>query len=252
MLKLKIEFQNFVSVWSGEVEKVKAGVTRAIDGATARLQQQLRADTLAARLGQGNANSWRTRRYPKARNSLNATGMVYSKSPAVIDGFDRGALITHRGGRWLLIPTNFNRVGGRRRAKSEGTERRNYWANVRVTPREMIASRQAFTIPSKEKPGVILWCLQVNEARMTKGKKRETLRVALAGGLVRVGTGHGSRRGRGRVGTAGQKLADILAAGFVPMFSMTRVVKLDKRLDLDARAGEAARDVAAQITRELG
>ena len=252
MLKLKVELQNFVSVWSGELEKTKAGVTKAIDGATARLQQQLRADTLAARLGQGNANAWRTRRYPRARNSLNAAGIVYSKSPAVIDGFDQGALITHHGGRYLLIPTNFNRVGGRRRAKAEGKKQRNYWANVRVTPRQMMESRQAFVIPSQRKPGVFLWCLQVNEARMSTGRQRETKRLAIAGGLVRVGTGHGSRRGRGRVGTEGGKLSDILAAGFVPMFSMVRTVKLDKRLDLDARASEAAADVAARITRELG
>lgn len=252
VFRFKVDLKNFVAVWNGEVAAVKMGVTRAVDRATARLQQKLRAQTLAAGLGQGNANAWRTRRYPEDRDSLNAAGLVYSKSPAVIDGFNKGSLITHHGSRYLAIPTNFNRKQGKRRAIAENKGKRNYWLNVRVKPEEMVESRQSFIIKSKKKAGVLLWCLQVNEARGRYGRNKQGKRRAFAGGLVEVGTAHGSRRGRGRTGTQQQKVGAILASGFVPMFSLTPAVKLEKRLDLDRLAGEAAADVAAQITAELG
>lgn len=239
MIQLKVEVGNLAAVWSGEVAAVKAGVTRAVDAATAQLQQRLRADTTGAGLGVGNANSWRIRRYPQGRDSVNAAGLAYSKSPAIIDGFNRGALITHRGGRYLTIPTNFNRVGGRRRAKAEGTGQRSYWNNVRVTPAQMVASRLSFTLPRQG--GGLLWCLKVLSAQSKTKKRGKITNQLIAGGLVRVGTG----RGRG-------KAAAIASAGFVPMFILVKAVKLQQRLDLDARAGEAAAAVAAQIARELG
>lgn len=242
MLKLKTELRNFVTVWSGELAAVKAGVTRAIDVAAAGLQTQLRSDTVTAGLGQGNANAWRMQRYPRGRDSLNAAAIVWSRSPAVIDGFNRGAVITHRGGRYLTIPTNFNRVGGRRRAKVEGRGQRNYWTNVRVTPAQMVRSREAFVIPNKDHPGQYLWCLRVKLAQRKTAKRGKVKDLAFAGGLnVQVGTAH-------RLNAT----AALLAAGFVPMFVLLRQVKLDKRLDLDRRADEAAAAVAAQITRELG
>lgn len=239
MIQLKTEVGNLAAVWSGEVAAVKRGVTRAVDGATARLQARLRADTTAAGLGVGNARSWRTIRYPRARDSVNAAGLAYSKSPAVIDGFNKGALITHRGGRYLTIPTNFNRVGGRRRARAEGTGGRNYWANVWVTPAQMVASRLSFTLPRPG--GGLLWCLKILQAQGKTKKRGRITNQLIAGGLVRVGTGGGKG-----------KAADIARAGFVPMFALVRAVKLPKTLNLDGQAGEAAADLAAQITRDLG
>lgn len=239
MIRLKTEVGNLAAVWSGEVAAVKRGVTKAVAAGTAQLQQRLRADTAAAGLGVGNANAWRSVRYPKARDSVNAAGLVYSKSPAVIDGFNKGALIRHRGGRYLAIPTGFNRVGGRRRSRAEGRGERNYWAGVRVTPAEMVASRLSFTLPRRE--GGLVWCLKIVQAQSKTKKRGRITNQLIAGGLVRVGTG------RSRAAAA-----EIAEQGFVPMFILVRSIKLPKKLDLDARAGEAAAAVAAQITRDLG
>jgi hypothetical protein len=236
-MRLKVEVAAFKALMTGEIARTRRGVTRAVQGAGAELQARLRADTQAAGLGQGNVNAWRQRTWPKGRDSLNAAGLVWSRAPLVVDGFNRGSLIRTRGGRFLAVPTGYNRVDGRRRAKSEGREGRDHWAGVRVKPAEMIASRLAF-VRRTRRPDVLLWCLPVAEQRGTSRKGRQT-RKALAGGFLPVGARGGARRD------------DLLQQGFVPMFLLMPATKLDKRLDLQGRAAEAEQDLQRRLISEL-
>ncbi len=78
-------------------------VTGAMRTATAKLKANWRgqvASTLSARLG----GAVRGETYPRAGESLNAAALVYTKSPKIIDAFERGALIRAASGIWLAIP----------------------------------------------------------------------------------------------------------------------------------------------------
>lgn len=83
----------------------------AVEGLTADLREQMRAAGLGRIAG-----TWRGEVYPKSGRSLNPAGYVWSKSPDIVDAFDRGATITPLDGRQALaIPTkNVPRKGRRR------------------------------------------------------------------------------------------------------------------------------------------
>lgn len=90
---------------------VKAGVTRGTIG----LKTALRGQVEAAGLGPKLAKTWQSRVYPRG-DSKDAAGIVYSKAPQIIAGFDKGALITVKGkGKYLAIPTENVPPGSRGR-----------------------------------------------------------------------------------------------------------------------------------------
>ncbi|TPE47229.1 DUF6441 family protein [Amaricoccus solimangrovi] len=88
-----------------EYLKVQVAVTRGIGRAGVGLQAGLRRQTLSGGLGRKLANAWRLDLYPKGKASANAAALVTSKSPKLIDAFDRGAMIKSEAGFWLAIPT---------------------------------------------------------------------------------------------------------------------------------------------------
>lgn len=78
-------------------------VTGAMRSAAVKLKANWRgqvASSLSARLG----GAVRSEAYPRSGESLNAAALVYTKSPKIIDAFERGALIRAESGIWLAIP----------------------------------------------------------------------------------------------------------------------------------------------------
>ena len=211
-------------------QEVRAGeraVTRGVRAETERLKTELRQQAVSAfgARGRGIANAWRARIFPTSGESLGAAGIVWTKVPSIIDAFERGATIRARGGRFLAIPTGFNAPQGRR------------GRGMRVTPQQMVASRQAFLRPFRSGRGFV-WCLPVRQGERI-GRKRAPL---IAGGLAAVATGN--RRGVARW------QAELLRQGFVPMFLLAPQVQLAKRLDVRGAGHRALARLPAAIARE--
>jgi hypothetical protein len=211
-------------------QEVRAGeraVTRGVRGETERLKRELREQVVSAfgARGRGIANAWRSRVFPETGESLNAAGLVWSKVPTIIHAFEHGALIRARGGRFLAIPTGFNAPQGRR------------GRGMRVTPQQMVASRQAFLLPFRSRRGFV-WCLPVRRGERV-GRRRAPL---IAGGLAAVATAR--RRG------AAAWQAELLRQGFVPMFLLVPQVQLAKRLDVRGATERALARLPAAIVRE--
>jgi hypothetical protein len=211
-------------------QEVRAGeraVTRGVRAETERLKTELRQQVVAAfgARGRGIANAWRARVFPPSGESLGAAGIVWTKVPSIIDAFERGATIRARGGRYLAIPTGFNAPQGRR------------GRGARVTPQQMVASRQAFLRPFRSARGFV-WCLPVRQGERV-GRRRAPL---IAGGLAAVATAR-------RRGAAGWQ-AELLRQGFVPMFLLVPQVQLAKRLDVRGAANRALARLPAAIVRE--
>jgi hypothetical protein len=221
---------SLAAILAAEVRAGERAVTRGVRSETERLKRELREQVVSAfgARGRGIANAWRSRVFPETGESLNAAGLVWSKVPTIIHAFEHGALIRARGGRFLAIPTGFNAVGGRRGRASGG---------LRVTPQQMVASRQAFLRPFKSGRGFV-WCLPVRRGERV-GRRRAPL---IAGGLAAVATAR--RRG------AAAWQAELLRQGFVPMFLLVPQVQLTRRLDVRGAAERALARLPAAIVRE--
>ena len=201
-----------------EIRAGERAATSAIREETLRLKNELREQVVRAfpMRGQSLSRAWRSRIYPPTGQSLKPAGLVWSRTPAIIYAFERGAVIrpTRSGARYLTIPTGYNRKGGRRGGA------------VRVTPAQMVASGQAFVLPTRNGKGKV-WCLPLRRVNPS-GRGRGRL---IAGGLVQVATGN-------RKGARAWQEA-LLARGFVPMFILLPAVKLTKRLDVYGAAQRA-------------
>ncbi|MCW5727248.1 DUF6441 family protein [Parvibaculum sp.] len=221
-LKLAVEGDLVVTMdrWK---QALRVAVTDSIDEVSEEARQKLKAQAESAGLGKV-ARTFRKKRYP-SRPSLGAAAWVFSRAPEIVAAFDAGVTIVPKTGRFLAIPTGFNRQGGRR--QSRGQRAQGAWTGVRVTPEEMIASGMAFVRPrGNGKPGFI-WFLKVSRAQR-RSKAGRVSDLAYAGGLVQVG-------GRRRAG-----INAALDAGAVPMYILVPRVRLEKRLSVARVAHEAS------------
>jgi len=227
MLRVRID-GDMKKIGREEAARLARDVNQAIVTVGRAVQSELRAQTTAARLGRGVANAWRLRFYRSRRTPV---AFVYSRAPNIIAAFDEGARIRHKSGKYLAIPTGYNRQGGRRGAE------------VLITPAEMARTRGTFVKRSKK--GTLLWFLPIERkqrgpyTRTLKSGTTRTYQSRVVDAVVR------GRRIRNR------KTRDqALASGAVPMFVLKREVKLGKRLDIDQAAENAAVRLEAEIGRD--
>lgn len=80
---------------------VTKGITNATDGLKNAMRSQVKSSGLSNRL----ANTWRGNIYPKGKKSISAAGVVYSKAPKIMVGFEYQTIIRGKKGFWLAIPT---------------------------------------------------------------------------------------------------------------------------------------------------
>lgn len=80
---------------------VTKGITNATDGLKNAMRSQVKSSGLSNRL----ANTWRGNVYPKGKKSISAAGVVYSKAPKIMTGFECQTVIRGKNGFWLAIPT---------------------------------------------------------------------------------------------------------------------------------------------------
>lgn len=152
-MKLKLEITDIARLMQAEIAAGEKAVSAAIKDAGTGLKTAWRGQISGAGLGPRLARTIRSETYPKARPSLNAAALVWSKAPVIISAHDTGPLIRSQGGLWLAIPTE---AAGKGRG------------GKRPTPREWEA-RTGLTlrfIPRRPGP-----CLLVAEGRLnTKGR----------------------------------------------------------------------------------
>jgi hypothetical protein len=230
---------NLRAAMQEEIKRTAGALRAAVQATGADVQSRLRAQVQSAGLrgGQKIANAWRVKVFPASPSSrtFRPSVLIFSRMPDVVDSFERGARITAKGGKFLAIPTGFNRQGGRNGNKP------------RVTTAQMVAARkQAFVIRSKSNSRVSLWCLRTSEAQSRSRGGRVTRQV-IAANTTRVGTGRGTIAGL--TPTAGR--AQLLKQGFVPMFVLLREVQQRKRLDVAGVRREAAGVLASNIATEF-
>lgn len=80
---------------------VTTGIKQATDGLKISMRSQVKNSGLSSRL----ANTWRGDVYPKAKKSISAAGVVYTKAPTIMEGFEFETVIRGKNGLWLAIPT---------------------------------------------------------------------------------------------------------------------------------------------------
>jgi hypothetical protein len=104
-MDLKAAVGDLRRILETEITAGSKAVTLAVKQEAEALKQALRSQALAAGLGRGVSNAWRSETYPKGRESLGAAGLVWTKAPDIVTGFDRGSLIrTREAGGYLAIP----------------------------------------------------------------------------------------------------------------------------------------------------
>ncbi len=93
-------------VTDGIVDDIAQAATDTMDEVTLGLKNELRAQVEAAGMGGKLAKTWRGRRYPVSKPSIEAAAYVFSKAPDIVDAFDRAPVIrTVNGRKYLAIPT---------------------------------------------------------------------------------------------------------------------------------------------------
>lgn len=101
---------NLEKYWQDEWRLGAGAVTTAMRRASSLLKNDARRQTISAGLdrnarpGKSVSKTWTSEVYPKRRTSMGAAARVWSKWPAAIEAFEKGAIINARGGKWLAVP----------------------------------------------------------------------------------------------------------------------------------------------------
>lgn len=200
-------------------------VSASVAQAGAELRDAMRGQWRATGYSPRLAATWRMKFY--RNQGLNAAAVVYSRVPAIMRAFTYGATIQAKSARYLAIPTNFNRRGGRR------------GADVLVSAKEMARVR-GMTFVQRSKGGALLWWMRVTvSSRLRKTSKAGRPRFHR--------TGVKDARIAGRVIRDRKRRELAVRYGAVPMFTLVRQVRLRKVLDLKAAAQRAQARIAELI-----
>lgn len=208
---MKIETSGRWSDYVGtEWKRGRQAVTEGLRATGEGLKLDLRRQVAQA-LGHRAANMIGVETYPKGgKASFGAAVSVFARGDSaekLLQAFSAETIIAPNGGKYLAIPTGFNKPGGGRRQGG----------NAAVSTKEMVSLKKwTYVRPTQDGRGLV-WFLRVSEAQ-AKGKGGRVGSMAFAGGFKRVG----GRR-------AGTEAA--LEAGAVPMFILLPMVTLKKRMD---------------------
>jgi hypothetical protein len=198
---------------TAELRGIERAVASGTRDAGRGLRTELRRQVTSTALGQRLPNSWRDRHYPNRR--LDAASLVYTKAPQIVRGFDEGAVIRSKRGRFLAIPTeNAPRKGidGKRISPSTFPEDR--FGPLRFVPRSSGPS-----------------LLVVDGLRASFRRQTGQLRAF--------------RRATDRARRNGQGLTTVV------MFLLVPQVKLSKRLDTTRAADHWSAQLPALIEQQL-
>ena len=103
-LKAAVE-GSLVEYMEREYQNCARAVTKGVSLAANGLKTVMRTQVKSAGLGSRLANTWRGDVYPKAKNSVSAAGVVYTKAQKIMEGFEYQTVVRGKDGLWLVIPT---------------------------------------------------------------------------------------------------------------------------------------------------
>ena len=103
-LKAAVE-GSLVEYMEREYQNCARAVTKGVSLAANGLKTAMRTQVKSAGLGSRLANTWRGDVYPKAKNSISAAGVVYTKAQKIMEGFEFASVIRSPNGFWLAVPT---------------------------------------------------------------------------------------------------------------------------------------------------
>lgn len=86
------------------IQDSEKAVQSAIAQATNGLKLELRQQVINAGLGKRLSNTWRSAVNPNGKNSINASGAVWSTAREIIDSNTKGSTIRGKNGKWIVIP----------------------------------------------------------------------------------------------------------------------------------------------------
>ena len=96
---------SLVEYMEREYQNCARAVTKGVSLAANGLKTAMRTQVKSAGLGSRLANTWRGDVYPKAKNSVSAAGVVYTKAQKIMEGFEYQTVVRGKDGLWLAIPT---------------------------------------------------------------------------------------------------------------------------------------------------
>ncbi|PJK29952.1 DUF6441 family protein [Minwuia thermotolerans] len=189
---------------SAEVRQARRAINAGMREAGKGLRDDMKAHVRQAGLGKF-ATRW-VFRVNRPREPMDMSVAVFPRGTAtrtIIGAFDTGGIIRPKQGRYLAIPTDFNRKDGRRGGK---------------VLKQIDELDDAFVQRSRSGTLIVF-----SRVRLAQEKMQDKVRVrdlAFAEGRL---LGSGRRR----------RTHEFLAAGIVPMFVLKPSVRMPKRLDLD-------------------
>ena len=105
-MRLKAAVEGSLSEYmEREYQNCARAVTKGVSLAANGLKTAMRTQVKSAGLGSRLANTWRGDIYPKAKNSVSAAGVVYTKAQKIMEGFEYQTVVRGKDGLWLAIPT---------------------------------------------------------------------------------------------------------------------------------------------------
>ena len=192
---------DIVNAMRAEILAGEKAVTAAMHAAGSTLKSDWRAQITRARLGQGLANTIRSKSFPAAGESLEAAALVWSNAPQIIGAHDPGPLIRSKDGFWLAIPTPAAGKGTRGKALTPGEwERRRglrlrfvyrrggpslLVADGRLNSRGLGVASRSKTVRGKATVPIFLLVPQVKLAkRLSLARDAERAQAAIPGLIV--------------------------------------------------------------------
>jgi hypothetical protein len=127
---------NLAEAMQQEIEAGQAAVKAAMAEASAGLKADWRQQVTTAGLGRRLSNAIRNDVYPKATDSFEAAGVVWSKAPKITAAHEQGVVIRSKDGFWLAIPTDAAPKGLRGRRITPGEYERRTGRRLRFVYRK--------------------------------------------------------------------------------------------------------------------
>ena len=90
-----------------EYQNCARAVTKGVSLAANGLKTAMRTQVKSAGLGSRLANTWRGDIYPKAKNSISAAGVVYTKAQKIMEGFEYQTVVRGKDGLGRYRPPPF-------------------------------------------------------------------------------------------------------------------------------------------------
>jgi hypothetical protein len=187
---------------------------------------------------------WKTKFYDQKKDRP-PLAIVYVKggpSKEIVYAFEHGMTISAKNGRYLWIPTQFNRVKGRRVRNAKA-------GDAIIKPSEII---DGFVRKGKKPGTLVVYSPVKNIQKEHKKIKWATIDHAyVKNNLIDQAYVNNHLLGSGRP----DRTKKILKYGAVPLFTLVKQTKISKKTDLAGMAEIVARDfqrdLLAALTREL-